>query len=228
MLASLPEAEYRRLEPYLNLVQLSRGEQIQISGEVIEQVYFIESGVVSSVIILENGSMCEAGLIGNEGVVGYSAFLGNSSNLLQALVQVEGSAITLPTEVLNTEFARGGQFQQLLLRFTLALMTQVSYTNVASSFFPIEARLARWLLMVEDRVREPRLPITQELLASMLGVRRASISATANSLKEAGIINYSRGRIQILDRQRLETLAGETYTQVRDEYIRLLGYPSPM
>ncbi|WP_017301356.1 Crp/Fnr family transcriptional regulator [Nodosilinea nodulosa] len=222
LLASLPEEVYDRLAPHLRKVELDLAQVLYEPGEPMGTVYFPNQCMVSLVQVMENGATIEAGVVGNEGLVGYPAYLGGQSSSSRAIVQIAGSAIALDTLVLQAEFNRGEALQSLLLRYTQALIAQISQTAACNRFHPIEERLARWLLQSQDAIQESTLELTQDFLSSMLGTRRASISLAAGKLQQAGLIHYNRGCIQVLDRTALEAVACECYSVVQTEYARLL------
>jgi CRP-like cAMP-binding protein len=172
---------------------------------------------------MENGSSAEMGLAGNEGVVGIALFMGGNTMPNRAVVQSAGNAVRIKARLLQDEFARGGQFQRSLLRYTQALITQISQTAVCNRLHSVEQQLCRWLLLSHDRVKADELVMTQGLIADMLGVRRAGVTVAAGRLQDAGAISYVRGHIKILDRQKLEAIVCECYQVVKDEFDRLLG-----
>jgi len=172
---------------------------------------------------MENGSTAEMGLTGNDGVVGIALFMGGGTMPNRAVVQSAGDAIRMKAKVLQAEFATGGEFQRLLLRYTQALITQISQTAVCNRLHSVEQQLCRWLLLSHDRVDTDELVMTQELIADMLGVRREGVTVAAGHLQDIGTISYVRGRIQILNRQKLEDTACECYRVVKEEFDRLLG-----
>jgi CRP-like cAMP-binding protein len=172
---------------------------------------------------MENGATAEMGLTGNEGIVGIALFMGGNTMPNRAVVQSAGGAIRMKAAVLQDEFARGGQFQRLLLRYTQALITQISQTAVCNRLHSVEQQLCRWLLLSHDRVKTDELIMTQELIADMLGVRREGVTVAAGRLQDMGTINYARGHIWILDREKLEATVCECYKVVKDEFDRLLG-----
>ena len=172
---------------------------------------------------MENGSSAEMGMAGKEGLVGVALFMGGNTMPNRAVVQSAGGAVRMRAKVLRDEFARGGAFQRLLLRYTQALLTQMSQTAVCNRLHAIEQQLCRWLLLSHDRLDSDELVMTQELIANMLGVRREGVTASAGRLQEQGLISYVRGRIQVLDRRGLEAAVCECYKVVKDEYERLLG-----
>ncbi|MBD2104113.1 Crp/Fnr family transcriptional regulator [Leptolyngbya sp. FACHB-261] len=221
ILSVLPREEYERLAPHLQLVSLTQGEFLYAPGEPIEYVYFPNQGVISLVLTLEDGSMGEVGLIGQEGMVGLAVIWGNLPPTSQAQVQLPGDAFSLKASVIKTEFSRGGALQDLLLRYTKALFAQVSQSAVCNAKHTIEERLARWLLMSQDRVQSDEFPLTQEFISHMLGVRRAGVTVAAGDLQRAGLIRYSRGKIAIRDRESLEATACECYQVVKTEFEHL-------
>jgi CRP-like cAMP-binding protein len=223
LLAALPRDEYERLLPNLQQVSFSLGEVVYEFGGHLDYVFFPTTSIVSLLYTMENGSSAEMGLTGNDGVVGIALFMGGGTMPNRAVVQSAGAAIRLKAKVLQDEFALGGKFQQLLLRYTQALITQISQTAVCNRLHSVEQQLCRWLLLSHDRVKTDELIMTQELIADMLGVRREGVTVAAGHLQDAGAISYVRGRIKILDRQKLEETVCECYQVVKDEYRRLLG-----
>src|SRR5215204_6712922 len=223
LLAALPREEYERVLPHLGHVSLSLGEVLYESGARMDHVYFPTTAIVSLLYVMENGSSAEMGMAGNEGLVGVALFMGGSTMPNRAVVQSAGGAVRMRAQVLQDEFALGGTFQRLLLRYTQALLTQMSQTAVCNRLHEIEQQLCRWLLLSHDCLDTDELVMTQELIANMLGVRREGVTAAAGRLQEQGLISYVRGRIQILDRSGLETAVCECYKVVKDEYDRLLG-----
>ena len=192
-------------------------------GEPIQYCYFPTDSVISLLYSMEDGSTAEMGLVGNEGVLGVAAFLGGVSACSRALVPVGGHAWRLPAQQLQNQFSTVEPLQQILLRYTLALLTQISQTAVCNRLHSMEQRLCRWLLLCLDRKNHPELHMTQELIANILGGRRESVTVAAGHLQDAGLIHYSRGRIQILNRAGLESTACECYETVEVEFDRLLG-----
>lgn len=223
LLAALPQEEYGRLHPYLEPVSFDLGEVVYESGERLDYVYFPTTSIISLLYLMEDGSSAEMGLAGNEGVVGIALFMGGGTMPNRAVVQSAGGAVRLKAKALQTEFALGSKFQHLLLRYTQALITQISQTAVCNRLHSVEQQLSRWLLLSHDRVEADELIMTQELIADMLGVRREGVTVAAGRLQDAGAISYVRGHIQILDRQKLEAIACECYKVVKDEFDRLLG-----
>ena len=223
LLARLPPEELERLLPHLGRVSFKLGEVIYESGGQLEHIYFPTTAIISLLYPMENGSSAEMGIAGKEGLVGVALFMGGDSVPNRAVVQSAGAALRMKTKVLQGEFARGGTFQRLLLRYTQALMTQMSQTAVCNRLHAIEQQLCRWLLLSHDRLDSDELVMTQELIANMLGVRREGVTHAARRLQEQGLISYARGRITILDRGGLEAAVCECYRVVKDEYDRLLG-----
>jgi len=222
LLAALPRNEYESLLPSLQPVSFSLGQVVYEFGGQLDYVFFPATSIVSLLYTMENGSSAEMGLTGNDGVVGIALFMGGGTMPNRAVVQSAGAAIRLKAKVLQDEFARGGKFQHLLLRYTQALITQISQTAVCNRLHSLEQQLCRWLLLSHDRLKTDELIMTQELIADMLGVRREGVTVAAGHLQDAGAISYVRGRIQILDRQKLEETVCECYQVVKDEFNRLL------
>ena len=223
LLARLPQEELERLRPHLGHVSFALGEVIYESGGRQSHIYFPTTAIISLLYLMENGSSAEMGVAGCEGLVGVALFMGGGTVPNRAVVQSAGAAFRMKTKVLQDEFARGGMFQRLLLRYTQALMTQMSQTAVCNRLHTVEQQLCRWLLLSRDRLETDELVMTQELIANMLGVRREGVTHAAGRLQESGLISYVRGRIRILDRPGLETAVCECYRVVKDEYDRLLG-----
>ncbi len=223
LLAALPRTEYETLLPQLQPVSFSLGEVVYEFGGQLDYVYFPTTSIVSLLYTMENGTSAEMGLTGNDGVVGIALFMGGGTMPNRAVVQSAGGAIRMKAKMLQDEFARGGKFQQLLLRYTQALITQISQTAVCNRLHSVEQQLCRWLLLSHDRVKVDELIMTQELIADMLGVRREGVTVAAGRLQDAGAISYVRGHIKILDRQKLEDTVCECYLVVKNEFDRLLG-----
>ncbi len=222
LLAALPAAEYKRILPHLEHVTFSLGESIYESGNQLKHIYF-PTTFPSLLYTMENGTSAEIGVVGNDGVLGIALFMGGNTTPNRAIAQSAGDAFTMKAQALRNEFIRAGQFQLLLLRYTQALITQISQTAVCNRLHPIEQQLCRWLLLSHDRLQTDDLTMTQELIANMLGVRREGVTYSAGRLQAAGLIKYSRGRITILNRAGLEATVCECYQVVKDEYDRLLG-----
>ncbi|MDJ0532679.1 MAG: Crp/Fnr family transcriptional regulator [Xenococcaceae cyanobacterium MO_207.B15] len=223
ILAALPQSEYQRLVPHLELVSLPGGRVLQEPGEPIKEVYFPNQAMISLVSIMSDGSTTEVGLVGNEGMAGLPAILGGNCTTSRSIVQIPGSAMKLSATVLQREFHRGSKLQEILLLYTQALLTQVSQTAACNRQHNIKERLARWLLLVQDSVLSNELPLTQEFIANMLGTRRSGVTVAAGKLQKAGIIRYHRGKITIINQENLEAAACECYSLVHKEFIRLLG-----
>ena len=223
LLAALPAAEFERLAAQLELVSLPLGEMLYEPGEQLQHAYFPTSAIVSLHYVMESGASAESAGVGNEGVVGISLFMGGDTTPSSAVVQTAGHAYRLRTQVLKQEFNRAGSLQRLLLRYTQALITQVTQTAVCNRHHSVEQQLCRWLLLTLDRVSTRELVMTQELIASMLGVRREGITEAAGKLQQAGYIRYRRGHIAVLERAGLEARACECYAVVKKEMGRLLA-----
>ena len=223
LLAALPPEDYQRLLPQLQQVSFSLGEVVYEFGGHLDYVYFPTDSIVSLLYTMENGTSAEMGLTGNDGVVGIALFMGGGTMPNRAVVQSGGAAIRMKAKLLQDEFARGGKFQQVLLRYTQALITQISQTAVCNRLHSVEQQLCRWLLLSHDRVKADELIMTQELIADMLGVRREGVTVAAGQLQDVGAISYVRGHIKILDRKKLEETVCECYKVVKDEFDRLLG-----
>ncbi len=222
ILNALTQPEFEQLAPSLEPMRLWIGEVLYRPDEPIKYVYFPNRGTISLVSLFESGESVEVGMVGNEGMFGVCVFLGSVSNLLEAIVQLPGDALRLPAAILKKEFARGGLFQDLLLRYTQAFITQIAQNAACNRAHNTEQRLARWLLMCQDRSQTQDLEVTQEFIATMLGTRRASVTVAAGLLKDAGIISYTRGHVQIIDRQKLEAMSCECYSTLKNEFHRYL------
>jgi CRP-like cAMP-binding protein len=223
LLAALPVDQYERLRPHLQPVEFDLGEVVYEFAGQLDYVFFPTTSIVSLLYTMENGTSAEMGLTGNDGVVGIALFMGGGTMPNRAVVQSAGGALRMKAKVLQDEFALGGKFQQMLLRYTQALITQISQTAVCNRLHSVEEQLCRWLLLSHDRLKSDELIMTQELIADMLGVRREGVTVAAGHLQDAGAISYVRGRIQILDRPKLEETVCECYSVVKDEVERLLG-----
>jgi CRP-like cAMP-binding protein len=221
LLAALPGEEYERLAPHLEPVTVGLGQVLFRPEDRLRHVHFLTTAIVSLLTSLEDGSGMEVGLVGREGMVGVSAFLGGTETKV-ATVQAAGESLRLEVGQLREEFARGGALQSALLRYTHALMTQVSQAVVCNARHHVEGRLARWLLMYHDRLGRDEFELTQEFMAGMLGVRRASVSEVAEKLQEMGFIRYHRGHFTVLDRRGLEEFACECYPSVKEKFDDLL------
>ena len=221
LLAALPTAELERLEPHLELIHMPLGDVLCESGGRLHYVYFPTSAIVSLHYILENGASSEIAGVGNEGMLGISLFMGGETTPSWATVQTAGYGYRLKAALMLQEFNQAGPVQRLLLRYTQALIMQISQTAVCNRHHTIEQQLCRWLLLTLDRLNSQELTMTQELIASMLGVRREGITEAAGKLQNAGIIRYRRGHIMVLDRYGLETHVCECYSVVKKEFDRL-------
>ena len=222
LLAVLPAAERERLDLHLEPVSMALGEVVYESGSQLEYVYFPTTSIVSLLYVMADGASAEIAVVGNEGMVGVVLFMGGETTPSRAIVQSAGSAYRLPGHAMKEEFVRGGAMQHLLLRYTQALLTQMAQTAVCNRHHSVDQQLCRWLLLSLDRLPSNKLTMTQELIANMLGVRREGVTEAAGKLQSAGLIQYSRGRITVLDRPRLEARACECYGVVKRESDRLL------
>lgn len=223
LLAALPQDILERLCPHLELIRMPLGEIIYESGAALPYVYFPTTAIVSLHYIMENGACSEIAGVGNDGVLGISVFMGGNTTPSLATVNTAGFAYRLKERLMKEEFGRAGAMMHLMLRYTQALITQISQTGVCNRHHSIEQQLCRWLLFTLDRLPSTELTLTQELIASMIGVRREGITEAAGNLKRAGFISYRRGHISVLDRSGLESRACECYRVVKNEYHRLLN-----
>lgn len=223
LLAALPAEDYERLLHSLKPVTFSLGQIIYESQGLMENVYFPTTSHVSLLYTMVDGSTAEVGLVGNEGLVGIALFMGGDTTPNRAIVQGTGEAFMVKAAVMQEEFKRGGEFQLSLLRYTQALITQISQTAVCNRLHTTEQRLCRWLLMTRDQTGSDELQMTHEFISNMLGIQREAVSITAHRLQDKGAISYKRGRIRILDRQILEECSCECYEVVKIEHDRLLG-----
>jgi CRP-like cAMP-binding protein len=221
LLAALPRAEWQRWLPQLEWVNMPLGEILYESGSTLSHVYFPTTAIVSLLYVMENGSSAEIAVVGNEGIVGVSLFMGGESTPSRAVVQSAGHGFRLSSDAIKDEFKRA-PVMHLLLRYTQALITQMSQTAVCNRHHSLDQQLCRWLLLSLDRLKGLELVMTQELIANMLGVRREGVTEAALKLQKAGLIRYSRGRIVVLDRRGLEARSCECYAVVKNEYDRLL------
>jgi CRP-like cAMP-binding protein len=223
ILAALPPAERERLDPHLKLVEMRFGMVLYESGIVLRHIYFPVDSIVSLLYVLNNGASAEIAVVGNEGAVGVSLFMGGETTPSRAVVQSAGSAYRLSRARLKDEFSRHGQLLHVLLRYTQSLITQMAQTAVCNRHHALDQQLCRWLLLSLDRLDSNELRVTQELIASMIGVRREGVTEAAGNLQKLGVIRYSRGKITVLDRLRLEALSCECYAVVKAETDRLLS-----
>jgi CRP-like cAMP-binding protein len=222
LIAALPTAEYERLAASLQLVPMPLGEVLYEPGEQLQHAYFPTTAIVSLHYVMDTGASAETAGVGNEGVVGIALFMGGDTTPSSAVVKTAGHAYRLERRLLKQEFDRAGLLQRLLLRYTQALITQMTQTAACNRHHSVEQQLCRWLLSTLDRIPDRELVITQELVASMLGVRREGITEAAGKLQHAGFIRYRRGHIAVLDRPGLEARACECYAVVKKELGRLL------
>lgn len=223
ILRALPAPERERLYPHLRLVPMPRGMVIYESGARLRHIYFPTDCIVSLLYVLEDGNSAEIAIVGKEGAVGVSLFMGGETTPSRAVVQSPGCAYRLAGARLKQEFDRHGQMLSLLLRYTQSLITQMAQTAVCNRYHALDQQLCRWLLLSLDRLESNELKMTQELIASMLGVRREGVTEAAGRLQQQGVIRYSRGKITVLDRLKLEKLSCECYAVVKKESDRLLG-----
>jgi CRP-like cAMP-binding protein len=222
LLAALPDSEWLRWLPQLESVDLPLGQVLYEPGVTLEHVYFPTSAIVSLLYVMENGASAEIAVVGNEGIVGISLFMGGDSTPSRAVVQSSGKGFRLQAQMMKDEFNRGGPVLHLLLRYTQALITQMSQTAVCNRHHSLDQQLCRWLLLSLDRLQGNELVMTQELIANMLGVRREGVTESALKLQHAGLIKYARGHISVLNRAGLEKRTCECYAVVKKEYDRLL------
>jgi CRP-like cAMP-binding protein len=226
LIGALPDADYRRWQESLEEVELPLGQVLYESGAVLSHVYFPTTSIVSLLYVMENGASAEIAVVGNEGLVGISLFMGGGSTPSRAVVQSAGRGFRMLALNIKEEFDRSGPVLHLLLRYTQALITQMSQTAVCNRHHSLDQQLCRWLLLSLDRLQGTELVMTQELIANMLGVRREGVTEAATKLQRDGLIRYARGHITILDRAGLEQRACECYQVVKKEYDRLLPQQS--
>jgi CRP-like cAMP-binding protein len=224
LLNALPAADYERLAPHLELVPMALGDVLYESGGQMRHVYFPTTSIVSLLYVMEDGASAEIAVVGNEGILGISLFMGGDTTPSRAVVQSAGEGYRLSASMIKTEFERFGPTMNLLLRYTQALITQMAQTAVCNRHHSIDQQLCRWLLLSLDRLSSNRLSMTQELIANMLGVRREGVTGAAGNLQAAGLIRYRRGNITVLDRPALEERCCECYQVVKTEFERLLPY----
>ena len=222
LLAALPDAEWKRWLPQLEPVDMPLGQVLYESGSRLAHVYFPTTSIVSLLYVVEDGASAEIAVVGNEGIVGISLFMGGESTPSRALVQSAGKGLRLRADVMLQEFNRTGPVLHLLLRYTQALITQMAQTAVCNRHHSVDQQLCRWLLLSLDRLDTNDLVMTQELIANMLGVRREGVTEAAGHLQHAGLIHYRRGHITVIDRAGLEQRTCECYAVVKKEYDRLL------
>jgi CRP-like cAMP-binding protein len=222
LLAALPKPEAYRWLPILETVDLPLGQVLYESGVALSHVFFPTTAIVSLLYVMENGASAEIAVVGNEGIVGISLFMGGESTPSRAVVQSAGKGFRLNAQTMKDEFNRAGPVLHLLLRYTQALITQMAQTAVCNRHHSLDQQLCRWLLLSLDRLEGNQLVMTQELIANMLGVRREGVTEGALKLQRAGLIHYTRGHITVLDRPGLEKRSCECYAVVKREYDRLL------
>ena len=224
LLAALPAEVRERLFPYLEPMPMPLGKVLYESGDTLRHVYFPTNAIVSLLYVMESGASAEISVVGNEGLIGVAVFMGGESTPSRAIVQSAGHAFRLPGQRLKDEFNRHGELLLLMLRYTQSLITQMAQTAVCNRHHSIDQQLCRWLLLSLDRLQGNELVMTQELIANMLGVRREGVTEAAGKLQKLGLIEYSRGRITVLDRPGIEQLCCECYAVVKKETDRLLPY----
>ena len=222
LLAAIPNAEWQRWLPQLEWIEMPLGQVLYESGSTLKHVYFPTTAIVSLLYVMENGASAEIAVVGNEGIVGISLFMGGESTSSRAVVQSAGQGCRLQAQVMKDEFNQAGPVLHLLLRYTQALITQMAQTAVCNRHHTLDQQLCRWLLLSLDRLRGNDLVMTQELIANMLGVRREGVTEAALKLQAVGLIRYARGHISVLDRKGLEQRTCECYGVVKKEYDRLL------
>ncbi len=222
LLACLPEKEQERLSPHLELVPMKLGQVVYETGDTLLYAYFPVDCVISLLYVMQNGDAAETAMVGNEGLIGVSLFMGGETTNGRAIVQSDGHAFRLKGSLLQNEFLRAGPMQHLLLRYTQALMTQMTQTAVCNKYHTVPQQLSRWLLFGLDRLPGNRMMMTEGLIANMLGVRREGVTDATGVLQSAGLIAYSQGRFTVLDRPGLERYVCECYAVVKKEFDRLL------
>lgn len=222
LLAALPDAARARWLPHLELADMPLGKVLYESGRTLTHVYFPTTSIVSLLYVMEDGASAEIAVVGHDGIVGISLFMGGESTTSRAVVQSAGQGLRLKASVMMREFNRAGPVLHLLLRYTQALITQMAQTAVCNRHHSLDQQLCRWLLLSLDRLPSNELVMTQELIANMLGVRREGVTEAAGDLHKAGLIRYQRGHITVLDRAGLEQRTCECYAVVKKEYARLL------
>jgi CRP-like cAMP-binding protein len=227
LLDALPASDYERLATHLELVPMRLGEVLYESGVQLRYVYFPTTSILSLLYVMEDGASAEIAIVGNEGILGISLFMGGDTTPSRAVVQSAGHAFRLKAELLKGEFGRFGPTMHLLLRYTQALITQMAQTAVCNRHHSVDQQLCRWLLLSLDRLASNELSMTQELIANMLGVRREGVTEAAGKLQDAGLISYRRGKITVLDRPAVEARSCECYQVVKTEFDRLLTYARP-
>jgi CRP-like cAMP-binding protein len=227
LLAALSAAQLKRLARNMEAIEMPLGDVLYESGRHLSHVYFPTTSIISLLYVLESGASSQIAVVGNDGVIGVSLFMGGETTPSRAVVQSAGVGYRLPDRAIKDEFHRGGPLQHLMLRYTQALITQMAQTAVCNRHHSVDQQLSRWLLHSIDRLGVPHITMTQELIATMLGVRREGVTEAAGKLQDAGVIRYRRGHISVLDRPKLEKLSCECYDVVRRETARLLPWVAP-
>src|SRR3984885_11147158 len=222
LLAALPDSEWLRWQSHLEPINMPLGQVLYEPGATLSHIYFPTTAIISLLYVMENGASAEIAVVGNEGLVGVSLFMGGESTPSRAVVQSAGKSFRLRAQIMKAEFNRAGPLLHLFLRYTQALITQMAQTAVCNRHHSLDQQLCRWLLLSLDRLQGDELVMTQELIANMLGVRREGVTEGALKLQKAGLIRYSRGHITVLDRKGLEKRSCECYAVVKKEYSRLL------
>ena len=223
LLSELPEEEFKRILPHLQAVKLPLGRVLYESGDRLDFVYFPTTAIVSLLYVMENGSTAEIGVVGNDGILGIALFMGGNTTPNRAIIQSAGNGHKMKAKDLMEEFSRGGKFHNLLLRYTQALITQISQTAVCNRLHSVEEQLCRWLLLSHDRLQSDKLVMTHDLISNMLGVRREGVTMAARKLVKRKLMTNIRGTMTIIDRVGLEQACCECYEVVNIEYNRLLG-----
>lgn len=224
LLQIMPSSVYQKLEPHLKLVYLSQGEILHLAGETIQELYFPIDCMLSITLTMSDGSTVETGLIGDRDVLGVNSVMGRAETThTEYIVQVSGRALKIDARIARSLFLQDTQLQDIMLRHTQALIAQISQTTACNRFHNIDQRLARWLLEAQARTKSNKIYLTHEFMSNMLGVRRTGVTLAAGKLQNENIIYYSRGHIEIIDRQRLEEIACECFCTIKAEYDRLLG-----
>jgi CRP-like cAMP-binding protein len=223
ILSSIPKAEYARLAPHLEYIDMPLGRVLTAPHEEIQHVYFPLHGTISLIVLMRDGAEAEVGVIGREGMLGLSIILGTDTAPLKAMVQVPGNGLRIKAHVFREELEHCRELYQLLLRYAQAFFIQTAVTAACNGLHPLEGRLPRWLLMCQERAQSNTLQLTQEFISIMLGTRRATVTMAAGKLQKVGVIEYSRGKIRILDQKKLEAASCECYEIMKEEYDRLFA-----
>ncbi len=223
LLAALPALEFDRIAPHLEPVSLKLGKVLHESGAEMNYVYFPTTAIISLLSLMQNGATAEIGVVGNDGILGIELFMGGETTTNRAIIQSAGEVFRMKSKDMKAEFTLGGAFQKMLLRYTQALIAQISQTAVCNRLHSVDQQFARWLLLSHDRLDSDKLVMTHDLISNMLGVRREGVTLAAQKLAKRGFIKNVRGSITVLDRQALEKTVCECYEVVNTEYNRLLG-----